>query len=50
MKPDPRYLCVCVEQTDFTPLHFDEVEERIQQRWKDTGYKGPVKACTINAW
>ena len=41
--PDPRYLCVCVEQTDFTPLHFDEVEERIQQRWKDTGYKGPVK-------
>jgi calcineurin-like phosphoesterase family protein len=42
--PDPRYLCVCVEQTDFTPLHFDEVEERIQQRWKDTGYEGPVKA------
>ena len=41
---DPRYLCVCVEQTDFTPLHFDEVEQRIQQRWKDTGYKGPVKA------
>jgi calcineurin-like phosphoesterase family protein len=50
MKPDPRYLCVCVEQTDFTPLHFDEVEERIQQRWKDSEYTGPVKACTINAW
>jgi calcineurin-like phosphoesterase family protein len=47
---DPRYLCVCVEQTDFAPLHFDEVEQRIQQRWKDTGYRGPVKACTINAW
>ena len=44
-KPDPRYLCVCVEQTDFTPLHFDEVEERIQQRWKDAEYTGPV-----NAW
>jgi calcineurin-like phosphoesterase family protein len=43
-EPDPQYLCVCVEQTDFTPLHFDEVEERIQQRWKDTGYTGPVKA------
>jgi calcineurin-like phosphoesterase family protein len=43
-EPDPQYLCVCVEQTDFTPLHFDEVEERIQQRWKDTGYEGPVKA------
>lgn len=41
---DPHYLCVCVEQTDFTPLHFDEVEQRIQQRWKDTGYEGPVKA------
>jgi calcineurin-like phosphoesterase family protein len=44
-EPDPRYLCVCVEQTDFTPLHFDEVEERIQQRWKDAEYTGPV-----NAW
>ena len=44
-EPDPQYLCVCVEQTDFTPLHFDEVEERIQQRWKDAGYEGPV-----NAW
>lgn len=36
---DPRYLCVCVEQTDFTPLHFDEVEERIQQRWEYAGYQ-----------
>lgn len=43
-KPDPRYLCVCVEQTDYTPLHFDEVEQRIQQRWEYAGYEGPVKA------
>jgi calcineurin-like phosphoesterase family protein len=43
-EPDPQYLCVCVEQTDFTPLHFDEVEERIQQRWEYAGYTGPVKA------
>jgi len=43
-EPDPQYLCVCVEQTDFTPLHFDEVEERIQQRWKDAEYTGPEKA------
>ena len=43
-KPDPRYLCVCVEQTDYTPLHFDEVEERIQDRWDDSVYEGPVKA------
>lgn len=35
---DPRYLCVCVEQTDFAPLHFDEVEAMIQKRWTDTGY------------
>lgn len=24
--PDPRYLCVCVEQINFTPVSFDEVE------------------------
>ena len=41
---DPRYLCVCVEQTNFTPLHFDEVEARIAKRWEETGYTGPVKA------
>ena len=41
---DPRYLCVCVEQTDYTPLHFDEVEERIQDRWDDSVYEGPAKA------
>jgi calcineurin-like phosphoesterase family protein len=39
---DPRYLCVCVEQTDFTPLHFDEVEARIQKQWEETGYRPPV--------
>lgn len=43
-KPDPRYLCVCVEQTDYTPLHFDEVEERIQDRWDDSVYENPAKA------
>lgn len=31
---DPRYLCVCVEQTNFAPLHFDEVESAIQERQK----------------
>lgn len=35
---DPRYLCVCVEQVDFTPLHFDEVETIIQKRWQEAGY------------
>lgn len=26
------------EQTNFTPLHFDEVETIIKKRWEDTGY------------
>ena len=42
--PDPRYLCVSVENTNYEPLHFDEVEKLIQQRWKDAEYEGPVKA------
>lgn len=37
-RPDPRYLCVCVEQVKYAPLHFDEVETIIQNRWKDAGY------------
>ena len=37
-EPDPRYLCVSVEHTDYAPLHFDEVEARIQARWAKTGY------------
>ena len=41
MEPDPRFLCVSVEHTNYEPLHFDEVEARIQQRWKDTGYSPP---------
>lgn len=41
---DPRYLCVSVEHTNYEPLHFDEVEARIQKRWEDTGYAPTVKA------
>lgn len=29
--PDPWYQCVCVEQTDFKPILFDEVLERINK-------------------
>ena len=43
--PDPRYLCVSVEHTNYEPLHFDEVQARIDKRWADTGYTGPA-----NAW
>jgi calcineurin-like phosphoesterase family protein len=42
--PDPRYLCVSVEHTNYEPLHFDEVQARIDKRWADTGYTGPAKA------
>lgn len=28
--PDPRYLCVCVEQTDFKPIAWEEVRCLIQ--------------------
>lgn len=41
---DPRYLCVSVEHTNYEPLHFDEVEDRIAKRWAETGYSGPEKA------
>jgi calcineurin-like phosphoesterase family protein len=45
IKPDPRYLCVSVERTNYEPLHFDEVQALIDKRWEDTGYTGPD-----NAW
>lgn len=28
-KPDPRYLCVCVEQINYTPISFDDVESMV---------------------
>jgi calcineurin-like phosphoesterase family protein len=43
-EPDPCYLCVSVEHTDYRPLSFDEVEARIKARWEATGYTGPAKA------
>jgi hypothetical protein len=39
---DPRYLCVSVEHTNYEPLSFEEVEARIDLRWAETGYTGPV--------
>lgn len=41
---DPRYLCVSVEHTNYEPLSFEEVDERIAKRWAETGYEGPVHA------
>jgi calcineurin-like phosphoesterase family protein len=42
MEEDPRYLCVCVEHTNFTPISFDEVEARIKKQWEEVGYQPPT--------
>lgn len=31
-KPDLNYVCVCVEQIDYTPIHMDEVIKIIKDR------------------
>ena len=38
---DPRYLCVSVEQTNYSPLSFDEVEMRIAKQWEECNYTPP---------
>ncbi len=43
-EPDPRYLCVSVEHTNYEPLSFEEVDARIKARWEATGYTGPKYA------
>jgi calcineurin-like phosphoesterase family protein len=32
VEPDPRYLCVSVEHTDFRPISLEDVKKRIEQR------------------
>ena len=43
-EPSLGYLCVSVEQTNFEPLHFDEVEARVKARWDVAGYEPKAKA------
>jgi calcineurin-like phosphoesterase family protein len=43
-EPDPRYLCVSVEHTNFEPLSFEEVQARIDARWGKAGYSPKAKA------
>ena len=38
MIPDPRYLCVSAEHTDYAPLSIEEVRERIKRRQEESGY------------
>ena len=42
---DPRYHCVCVEQTDFRPILFEDVIKRIKEEGGEVGFRngnGPV--------
>jgi calcineurin-like phosphoesterase family protein len=36
---DPRYHCVCVEQTDFRPILFEDVIKRIKDEGGTVGFK-----------
>jgi calcineurin-like phosphoesterase family protein len=36
---DPRYHCVCVEQTDFRPILFEDVIQRIKDEGGQVGFK-----------
>ena len=38
-EPDFRYHCVCVEQTDFTPILFEDVIARIEAEGGTVGFK-----------
>ena len=36
---DPRYHCVCVEQTDFRPILFEDVLKRIKEEGGEIGFR-----------
>ena len=36
---DPRYFCVCVEQTDFKPIEIEEVKRRVVAQGGSTEFK-----------
>jgi calcineurin-like phosphoesterase family protein len=36
---DPRYHCVCVEQTDYTPILFEHVIKRIEEEGGTVGFR-----------
>ena len=42
---DPDYFCVCVEQTDYTPILFEDVVKKIKEQGGQIGFRqgnGPV--------
>jgi calcineurin-like phosphoesterase family protein len=38
-KVDTRYHCVCVEQTDFRPILFEDVLKRIKEEGGEIGFR-----------
>ena len=42
---DPRYHCVCVEQTDFRPILFEDVVRRIREEGGEVGFKNKEDVC-----
>ena len=42
---DPRYFSVCVEQTDFKPILFEDVLKRIQEQGGSVGFKNGNGKC-----
>lgn len=43
---DVRYHCICVEQTDFKPILFEDVIKRITEEGGIIGFKDPVPVVT----
>lgn len=37
--PDLRYICVCVEQTDFRPILFEDVIKRVKEQGGEVGFR-----------
>ena len=42
---DPRYHCVCVEQTDFAPILFEDVVKRILAEGGSVGFKNKLEVA-----
>jgi calcineurin-like phosphoesterase family protein len=38
-KIDPDYFCVCVEQTNYTPISFEDVVEKIKEQGGQIGFR-----------
>jgi calcineurin-like phosphoesterase family protein len=36
---DPDYFCVCVEQTDYRPISFDDVLKKIKEQGGQVGFR-----------